>query len=198
MNGNFDIVIPGAVLAGLLILVILIRLYQRKKYAGTIQLEQMLQTFVKDEVRSIIIPDGLGGLIEVDRLILTDHGLLVIETYPLVGHLFGADNIDQWTQIIGGRSFKFANPSHHLLNIKHALQALAPKTPIYSRVVFTAEGDFPKGIPDGVSLLSTLEQDLQNMLKSPMIQQHAEQMWNRILRIARKNGQAVLRDATDS
>jgi hypothetical protein len=156
-------------------------------------LENILQTIKRDEISSVILPDGIGGLIEVERLLLTEYGILVIETYPLVGHLFGAEHIDQWTQIVDGRSYKFANPSRHIQNVKHAVQQLAPKLPVFTKVIFTAEGEFPKGMPDGISLITTLEQDLQDIVKSPKIAEQAQVAWDRILRIARKNGQAVTR-----
>lgn len=159
-------------------------------------LEHSLRRFKKDEVQSIIIPDGIGGLIEVERLVLLEQGLLVIECYPMNGHLFGSEHIDQWTQIIDGRSFKFPNPAHHIQNVKHAIQLLVPKMPIYSRIVFTADGDFPKGIPEGVSLLKTLEADLDTMISSVPIPELSQKAWERVLRIARKNGQAVMSDGS--
>lgn len=180
----------------LLLLLVLLISRRRKKTATIRQLDLCLRQLKKDEVRSVIIPDGIGGLLEIERLILMEQGLLVIETYPMSGHLFGAERIDQWTQIIEGRSFKFANPLRHVHNSKHALQMLAPKVPIFCRVVFTADSDFPKGKPDEVSVLKTFEQDLQPIVAAPLMADKSRQAWNRILRIARKNGQAVLREAT--
>jgi hypothetical protein len=152
-------------------------------------LDKILRRYKLDEVRSIVIPDGIGGLMELDRLILTDRGLLIIETYPMNGHLFGAEQIDQWTQIIDGRSFKFANPLHHIQNAKYALQPLAPKIPIFYRVIFTGHCDFPKGKPDNVSTVQSLEQDLQAILEAPKMSGGSVNVWERILRIGRKNGQ---------
>lgn len=156
----------------------------------------MLRPIKQDEVRKVVLPDGIGGLVEIDWLILTDRGLLIIETYPISGHLFGAEQIDQWTQLIEGRSFKFANPLRHMQNARYALQTLAPKVPIFSRVVFTADSDFPKGIPADVSTLMTLERDLQSLMEAPKMSEMGVKAWKRVLRIARKNGQPVMREAT--
>ena len=184
------------IVAALLLLLIILVSRRRKKTYSLRQLEQSLRKFKKDEVRSIIIPDGIGGLLEIDRLILMDQGLLVIETYSMSGNLFGADRIDQWTQIIDGRSYKFANPLHHIHNAKHAVQLLAPKVPVDSRVVFTADSRFPKGKPDEVSVTATLEHDLHRISDAPKMAEMSQKAWQRILRIARKNGQAVLREGS--
>lgn len=173
---------------------LLLRRRRRKTQLG--QLDKVLRPLRNEEVRSVVIPDGIGGLIEIDRLVLTDRGLLVIETYPISGHLFGSEQIDQWTQIVDGRSFKFANPLRHIHNAKYALQLLAPKVPIFCRVVFTAASDFPKGRPDDVSTLLSLEQDLQAIQEAPKMSATSELAWRRILRIARTNGQAAMKEVT--
>ncbi|MTI64744.1 nuclease-related domain-containing protein [Methylophaga sp.] len=187
------LLIAAVVLLTLFIILVRRRLVMTRKGR---RLDKILRNYKQQEVRSIVIPDGIGGLLELDRLILTERGLLVIETYPMTGHLFGAEQIDQWTQIIDGRSFKFANPLHHIQNAKYALQQLAPKVPIFYLVVFTGDSDFPKGKPDYVSTLQTLEQDLQAILEAPKMSDSSLKAWNRILRIGRKNGQAVLREVT--
>jgi hypothetical protein len=180
----------------LFILFVIIVRYRLGKTRKGRHLDKILRDYKREEVRSIVIPDGIGGLLELDRLILTERGLLLIETYSMTGHLFGAEQIDQWTQIIEGRSFKFANPLHHIQNAKYALQQLAPKIPVFYRVVFTGDSDFPKGKPDYVSTLQTLEQDLQGILEAPKMSDSSVKAWKRILRIGRKNGQAVLRETT--
>ena len=169
---------------------------RKKKALSERQVDTMLRPFKQSEVRSIIIPDGIGGLLEVERLILMEQGLLIIETYSISGHLFGAERIDQWTQIVEGRSFKFINPLRHIHNSKHALQMLAPKVPIFCRVVFTEESDFPKGKPDEVSTIKTLQQDLQPIKDAPKMSAMSVKAWERILRIARKNGQAISGEVT--
>ena len=160
------------------------------------EIDRALLPLRQNEVRAVVIPDGIGGLLEIDRLVLTEHGLLIVESYPISGHLFGSEQIDQWTQIIEGRSFKFANPLRHIHNAKYALQMLAPKLPVHCRIVFTADSDFPKGKPEEVSTLASLEQDLKPILQTPKIPASSKLGWQRVLRIARKNGQVALKEAT--
>jgi len=169
-------------------------LWSRRKLSPSAQLNLVLQPFMRDEVKEIIIPDGIGGLLEVEHVVLLDQGLLLIETYSISGNLFGAEQIDEWTQIIDGRSYKFANPLRRLRTARQALKLLAPNVPIFCKVVFNADSHFPKGKPDEVSTLATITDDMKIIMDSPVIKAKAEQDWSRCLRIARKNGQSLRRD----
>ena len=169
-------------------------LWTRRKLSPSAQLDLILQPFKVDEVKEIIIPDGIGGLLEVEQIVLLEQGLLLIETYSISGNIFGADHIDEWSQIVDGRSYKFANPLRRLRTVSQALKLLAPNVPIFCKVVFNADSHFPKGKPDEVSTLATMTDDMNVVLASPIIKTKAEQDWSRCLRIARKNGQSLRRD----
>lgn len=111
----------------------------------------------------------------------------------MAGNLYGADTIDQWTQIIDGRSYKFANPLRRIRTSRQALISLAPDVPVFCRVIFNSDSIFPKGKPDEVSVLESLENDMLMVKNEKIITQQAQQAWNTIMRIARKDGQAVIR-----
>ncbi|GAB4289744.1 MAG: hypothetical protein Kow0083_02550 [Methylophaga sp.] len=188
---------PMLIAAAIVLLVLLLIVLRRRlnKTRHRRRLDKILRQFQQEEVRSLVIPDGIGGFLELDQLLLTDRGLLIIQAYPMIGHLFGGEQIEQWTQIIGGRSFKFVNPLHHVENAKYALQLLAPKVPIFYRVVFTGQCDFPKGKPEHVSTLQTLEQDLQVILEAPKMSDSNIKAWKIILSIGQKSGQDISREA---
>lgn len=154
----------------------------------------ILKPYIQDEVKHIIIPDGIGGLLEIEHLILLEQGLLLIETYPMSGNLYGAETIDKWTQLIDGRSYKFANPLRHIRTSRQAIMVLAPNTPIFCRVVFNADSLFPKGKPEEVSVLSSLAEDLINIQSSTVKMAPSSPAWQLIMRVARKDGQALQRD----
>jgi len=164
-----------------------------KKWKGTPehQMHTILKPYAREEIKNIIIPDGIGGLLEIEHLILTDHGLLLIETYPMSGNLFGAETIDQWSQIVEGRSYKFANPLRHIRTSRQALKALSPNTAIFCRIIFNANSVFPKGKPDEVSVVNSLADDMVFIKGEPPATVASQQAWDKIMRIARKNGQAI-------
>lgn len=183
-------------LAIICILAIVIVVYMRYQRTASLKMEAILQPYIRDEVKEIIIPDGIGGLLEVEHLILLDQGLLLIETYPMSGNLFGAETIDQWSQIVDGRSYKFPNPLRRIRTSRQAIKAINPKVkiPVFCRIIFNANSVFPKGKPDEVSVLASLEADMIVLKNEPMINEQAQQAWNTIMRIGRKNGQAINRD----
>ncbi len=170
------------VLCALLLTLVVIR---KKPLTAKKQLQALIKEFKQDEAKNIIIPDGVGGLLEVEHIVLLDQGVLLIETYEMDGNLFAADNIDQWTQLINGRSFKFKNPLNHIYITKQALATLMPKVPIFTRIVFNGDASFPKGKPDEVLVLDDMEKDMQPVLNAPRMSSQMKTSWERCLRIAR-------------
>lgn len=191
MTQNASILLIVAIFTVIILVLLLIN---NRKVSPSRQMATILKPYILDEIKDIIVPDGIGGLLEIEHLILMEQGLLLIETYPMSGNMFGAETIDQWTQLIDGRSYKFANPLRHIRTSRQALMILAPNTPIFCRVVFNADSIFPKGKPDEVSVLSSLSDDLLNIQSSTVKMDQSSKVWQRIMRIARKDGQAVQRD----
>ncbi|MDX1572662.1 MAG: nuclease-related domain-containing protein [Methylophaga sp.] len=186
-----SLLVESIVIIALLLLLttwLLFRLKARRQSANY-RIHKILKPHQFAEARQLIIPDGIGGLLEIEHLVMLKQGLLIMHRFPLSGHLYGAEKIDQWTQLVDGRSYKFANPLMHLLHVQQSLSLLAPKVPIYTHVVFSGHCNFPKGKPDKVSLLSTLENDLEYIFKqAPLPEPALQNIWHSILKIARHNG----------
>jgi hypothetical protein len=185
--------------AGLSLVLILIiwLLYRRfvRKSPSQIQIEQVLKPYKQDELKNVILPDGLGGLLEIEKIFLLEQGILILRDYPISGHLFGAEKIEQWTQIVDGRSYKFTNPLHHLEHARQAIRSLIPKMPVFCHVVFTADSNFPKGKPASVSVLHSFEQDMQRLFNSPKLPSESrEKMWDVIKQNARIDAQSLVRE----
>jgi hypothetical protein len=109
-------------------------------------------------LHDIIIPDGRGGLTQIDHVALTVEGLLVVETKNYSGTIFGTVRDAKWTQKLSGRSYRFQNPLRQNQLHVAALQALELGIPVQGRVVFSGNARFPKGMPAGVFSLSHLQQ----------------------------------------
>ncbi|MDH5229360.1 MAG: NERD domain-containing protein [Gammaproteobacteria bacterium] len=113
----------------------------------------------------VIIEDGVEGEVTVDYCVLTPGGVLVLNVQNYPGVLFGADNIDLWTQLYQHKSYKFRNPLPYNQYCVQAIKSFFPPSlPVVGRVVFTSAGEFPKGIPESVSMLDQLHQDIEYML----------------------------------
>lgn len=113
-----------------------------------------------DFVKDAMLPDGMDGMTHIDYLLLTPSGIVVADLKKYQGILFGAEHIDQWTQVLGQKSYKFANPMFKNELDVMAVRAQLPEVPVTGRVIFSGDGSFPKGRPAGVSVLSTLASDL--------------------------------------
>jgi hypothetical protein len=103
-----------------------------------------------DQSSNIKWPDGLGHYFVIDRLILRKDGISVLNYNRYPGKIFCADAIDEWTQMVGQKSYRFKNPLHELdLQIK-AISASVPDVPVNGFLFFDHLAEFPKGHPDRV------------------------------------------------
>lgn len=103
-----------------------------------------------EQLTNIQCPDGLGSHFNIDRLILRPDGisLLVVKKYP--GRIFCADHIDEWTQMLGQKSYQFSNPLFELdLQIK-AISDCVPGVNVDGYLFFDHRAEFPRGHPDRV------------------------------------------------
>ena len=167
-------------------------IFRNKKNSADRITDLALQPYKQADVHNVVFPDGVGGLVDIEHLVLLKQGILIIETYSMSGNLFGADNIEKWTQMINGKSFKFTNPLYRIQMLRQAIQVIAPNTPLFYRVIFTAtDASFPKGKPEHVSTLLTLEQDLKILKQAVTMTDKQHASWDRVLRIARKDGKAI-------
>jgi restriction system protein len=156
-----------------------------KGAAGERAVGKLLNRLGTAALHDIILPDGQGGLTQIDHLVLTSAGLLVVETKNYAGQVLGQPRDKKWTQRLGRQSFTFQNPLRQNYLHTQALQALTPGVPIQGRVVFTDAARFPKGIPEGVSTLSTLKTDLKTWLRERADAAELQGAWAKIQAAAR-------------
>lgn len=156
-----------------------------KGAAGERAVRQVLDRLGGAALHNIILPDGRGGLTQIDHLVLTQAGLLVIETKNYAGQVVGQAEDPTWTQRLGSRHFTFQNPlRQNYLHIQ-ALKALSRNVPIQGRVVFTDRAQFPEGMPEGVSTIATLRDDLKPLVSGPPASAACQRAWTRIATAAR-------------
>lgn len=164
----FDKLVPGVsgsllfwILIGV-ITIITALLFRKFKSAENSQgVEKFIHDFSNDILVGVTINDEVDGHIPIDYLCLTDIGIYVVDIKDFRGLLFGGDKTEQWTQVIGNRSYKFDNPLFQNKARVHAIKAmLDDDVPVLSCVIFTNAGTFPKDKPEGVYLQEKLAEDL--------------------------------------
>ena len=105
----------------------------------------------------VLVPDGMGGFIHIDHLLLTPRGVLLLDTRRVAGLIFGGDQMSDWTVMGRGRRFTFDNPQPALYDRIAAVKALVGDVPVEGRLLFSNVGKFTKGKPKYVLMLDGIE-----------------------------------------
>jgi hypothetical protein len=141
------------------------------------QLRKILKPFVLHSRENVFVPDEVDGQLWVDRIVLTQGGILVLDIRRYEGNLYGGDQINEWTQLLGMKRNTFDNPLLGMPARLQAVKALVPDIPVVGRVVFTCLGQFQKGMPDGVSMCDTLVTDLEAFFASRVDADRLHEAW---------------------
>jgi hypothetical protein len=122
-------------------------LWYRRRAARRRLLER-IDAMAVERVSDVLLPDGAGGHMHIDFLLLTPRGLLILDLRDLQGMIFGSEQMREWTVMARTRRFQFANPLGPLYDRIAAVKSLAGDgVPVEGRVVFSDRGEFPKGHP---------------------------------------------------
>lgn len=158
------------------------RAYQRR--ARRRALLARLERVAFDAVHQVLVPDGMGGFIHIDHLLLTPRGVLVLDTRRVAGLIFGGDQMSDWTVMGRGRRYTFDNPQPALYDRIAAVKALTGDVPVEGRLLFSNVGKFTKGIPKWVLMLDGIEVEFpvvdRGMKSSPAFGHFAD-AWSRLV-----------------
>ena len=107
-----------------------------------------------------------GGTTQIDHILITLNGILVIETKHYSGWIFGEENAKYWTQTFYKSKHQFQNPLRqnykHLLALREIIETL-PNNAFFSSVVFTGKAEFKTLVPENIF---TPEQLIQKIKES--------------------------------
>ena len=137
------------------VLLLVIWFVYRRFFSGGSSLEKVLAEIGYQRIEALVIPSADEGEIQVDQLLLTSHGLLIIEVKDVQGAVFGSDKMQDWTVIAKDRRYTFPNPQPALYDRIAAVRQIVRQVPVAGRVVFLDGAEFTKGTP---SLVCDLEQ----------------------------------------
>jgi hypothetical protein len=122
-------------------------------------------------LHNVLVPDGNGGSLHVDYLLLTSRGVVVIDLRDIRGNIFGGDQMTEWTVMNGASRTTFQNPQHALYDRVAAVRALAGELPVEGRVLFTRRAKFPKGLPRWTLMVDSLRAEF------PQVASDAARAW---------------------
>ncbi len=158
MNESAPFGLPVAGLVGIALVAIVIIafvVYRRRHRPRT--LESVLNNIAFERIEGLIIPKADEGEIQIDHLVLTAQGLLIIDIKDVQGVVFGSDKMDAWTVISDDKRFTFNNPQPALYDRIAAVRQIVRQVPVAGKVVFLDGAEFKKGIPGMVANLDELQ-----------------------------------------
>jgi len=151
-------------------------------------IDNVISSVAYDELRNVLLPTGTGDQIHVHYLLLTQHGLLVIDLFDVQGVIFAGEKMAQWSVFGPKRHHTFTNPLPMLEDRVMAVRQLAGETPVHGRIVFSMRGEFPKGRPESVIRLDELQDGFPVVERSPGGAAAAfAPVWDRIKQVAQPN-----------
>lgn len=100
-----------------------------------------------------------GDSTQIDHVVLSQHGVFVIETKNYSGWIFGSESSKNWTKVMFKNKYAFQNPIRqnykHVLILQHILGLNYNK--FISIVVFTGSGEFKTQLPENVLKIGDLK-----------------------------------------
>ena len=142
-------------LSAVLLLLIIWLLYRYIFVSGS-KLQRVLDEIAFERIEKLVIPNADEGEIQVDHLLLTSQGLLILEIKDVEGIVFGSDKMQDWTVISEDRRFTFSNPQPALYDRIAAVRQIVRQVPVEGRVLFLDGAEFTKGVPSMVCSLDEL------------------------------------------
>jgi len=140
----------------LIIVLLLIWLIVRGRKDRARSLTQTLDVIGFERIEDLVIPNAEDGEIQIDHLVLTAQGLLIVDVKDVTGTVFGSDKMQDWTVIGEDRRFTFANPQPALHDRIAAVRQIVRQVPVAGRIVFLEGASFTKGVPGLVTSMDGL------------------------------------------
>mgnify|MGYP000094099462 CR=1 FL=1 len=167
---------------------------QMKKGQHQRHAQKIIESLGNKFLHNAVLPDGVDGLVFIDYLILVPSGFIVLDVEHVEGHLFGGETVDQWSQVVNNKTYKFNNPLYaNQQKCQAIIWNIEQQDNIENKsdwqthgwVTFTNAGNFPKGIPRQVSMIDELKKNLGELITSDQtISDELTVMWDELQNIA--------------
>ena len=175
--------IAVALLAALFILVLLNRKNFRRSRLNS-RTNRKLKRLGLKQIKNFRCPDGMGDYFVIDRLLMNNNSISVIMFMQYPGIIFCADNIEEWSQLVGGKSYKFKNP---LVNLEHQVSAVSnciPGVSVNGYLFFDHQAEFPKGKPDRVIQINSIPDSLKKNKKAG-VEEPVKAAWEKLRKLVK-------------
>ena len=151
MNLESPLMLIAAALAAGMLLVAIGWWWRRHGARQRRELDRAFRDIAAERLTNVVVPDGEGGEIHLDHVLLTTRGLVVVHVKRVRGTVFGSDRMDDWTVIDGERRHTFANPQSSLYDRVAAVKRIVREVPVEGAIVFDTSASFSGGVPRHVA-----------------------------------------------
>lgn len=171
----WDVIFPGV------ILVSIGGRFLRRQIKGDLG-EQSVSLTIKAmglPIQNDVTIPGRKGLTQIDHLVLTRSGIVVLETKNYSGSLYDQGRRQGWIQRFpGGKQNRLHNPLDQNYGHIKSVESLVPGVPVSGFVVLAGSARFPQGAPDGVVTIRELKQILKGLhLGTEPVPQRIQDAW---------------------
>lgn len=173
-------VVGGVAFAAVVLLGLLILRWWRRRNRSSIR--DTLSAIAIKRLDDVLVPNGMGGEIHLEHVLLTRRGILILNVKRYEGVIFASDRMDQWTAIGSGGRSTFQNPLANLYDRVAAVRELVRDIEVTGFLVFPSQADFSKGRPADVVLPEDLLNDYSLPDKTDLrsLTEAFEPQWERI------------------
>lgn len=147
---------PWFVALGLVLILLFTWLLYRYVRASRNKLRRVLNDIAFEQLNELVIPSVNEGEIQIDKLLLTSQGLLILEIKEVQGVVFGSDKMQDWTVMSDDRRYTFSNPQPAMFDRIAAVREIVREVPVAGRILFLEGAEFTKGVPRLVCTLDEL------------------------------------------
>ena len=167
--------------------IIVVWLVRHGRGADARFLRSTLKKHAEAVEQDVVLSDGVEGFLFADYLVLLPGKIVVVKTVSEKGYVFGAADIDEWTCVENNRTGKFRNPLLEVRAFTHQARHVTGFEAIEAWALFDRSSEFPKGVPDNVLRLATLDEELAKLYGSTEDQVKIRQVWDDLIEMARSD-----------
>jgi len=143
-------------IAAFIITLVLISTAVMLLYKRTPTFKRTIKKISSEYQRDVVVPDGLDGFIELEYLLLTPHGLLVLDYRDVKGTIFPGEHLEQWPIMQEGRRTSINNPYATMKHRVTAVRGLVQDVPVEGFLIFPDDIEFGSKPLEGVLKVSEL------------------------------------------
>ncbi len=122
-------------------------------------LRRVLEDIAYERFENLVIPSAHEGEIQIDQVLLTSQGLLILEVKDVTGIVFGSDKMQDWTVMADDRRYTLSNPQPAMFDRIAAVREIVRQVPVAGRILFLDGAEFTKGVPSLVCPLDELAKE---------------------------------------